>query len=428
MTPEKRPRVSIGLPVYNGEKFLGKAIESILAQTFQDFELIISDNASTDRTEEISRSYATRSQRIRYVRNMENIGAAMNFNQVFHLSSSEYFKWAAHDDLHEPDFLRKCVQALDRDPTVLLAYTRAVTIYGKGGVTREWGAGKDLGSDVPHKRFREAFAPRKDPLPLPIFGVIRANVLGKTRLFGRFPASDLVLLAELALYGSFCELPEVLFLQRNHEQRAGPQLASNPHRTVAWWDPLKAGRIIFPAWRMFSAHLSSVFRAPLNMRERSRCCVELAKWVKRNRQPLLGDIRIAGERLPVIGGAFKKYSMAVWVSRLRRAAKDIKALVPAESIIILVDQGSFGNAFFPGGRSIPFLERNGCYWGCPPDDDTAIREVERLRLAGADFIVFGWPAFWWLDHYAELSRYLRSRFRCSLENRQLVVFDMRAAG
>ena len=425
MTPEERPRVSIGLPVYNGENFLGEAVESILAQTFQDFELIISDNASTDKTEEISSTYAAKDTSIRYVRNSENIGGDFNFNQVFQLSSSEYFKWAAHDDLHKPDFLLKCVQALDRDPSIVLAYTRAITIYGEGRSTKDWGAGEDLGSNVPHERFREALAPRKDPLPLPIFGVVRTNVLRKTRLFGGFPFSDVALLAELALYGSFFEISEVLFLQRNHEHRAGPALAKNPHRTVAWWDPSKAGRIIFPAWRLFYAHMSSVFRAPLYMRERARCCVELAKWVNRNRQPLLRDIMNAGGRLPVIGGAFKKYPMVRWASRLRRAAKDIKALVPAESTIILVDQGAFGNELFPERQTIPFLERDGQYWGHPPDDDTAIREFSRLHQSGAEFMAFGWPAFWWLDYYAELNSHLRSKFRCVLENERLVVFDLR---
>ena len=425
MTSGKRPRVCIGLPVYNGEEFLGEAIESILAQTFQDFELIISDNASTDKTDEICRAYAALDTRIRYVRNSENIGGDFNFNQTFRLSSCEYFKWAAHDDLHEPEFLRKCVQALDRDSSVVLAYARAVTIHGRGRSTKDWGAGQDLGSDLPHKRFREALAPRKDSLPLPIFGVVRANVLGKTRLFGGFAASDIALLAELALYGKFREIPEVLFLQRNHEHRVGPQIARNPYENITWWGPLKAGKTVFPAWRMSHAHLSSVFRAPLNARERARCCVDLAKWLIRNSKHLLRDIRIAGERLPMIGWVFKKYSMAAWVNGLRRAAKDIKALIPAESTIILVDQASFGNTFYPEGRSIPFLERNGCYWGCPPDDDTAIREVERLRLVGANFIVFGWPAFWWLDHYIELHRYLRLKFPCTLENKRLVVFDMR---
>ena len=427
MTSEKRPRVSIGLPVYNGENFLGEEVESILAQTFQDFELIISDNASTDRTEEISRAFAAQDTRIRYVRNSENIGGDFNYNQTFQLSSSKYFKWAAHDDLHEPDFLLKCVQALDRDSSIVLAYTRAVTIYGEGRSTKDWGAGEDLGSDVPHERFREALAPRKTPFPLPIFGVVRANILRKTRLFGGFPASDVAFVAELALYGKFCEISEVLFLQRDHEHRVGPQLASQPHQIITWWDPLKAGKIIFPAWRMFYTHLSSVIRAPLDIYERVLCLVELAKWLRRNRQLLSGDLRIAGEHLPVIGGALKKYSAVVWVNNLRRAAKDIKSLVPAESTIILVDQGSLGDELFPEGRCIPFLERDGQYWGCPPDDDTAIQEFNRLHRSGAEFMVFAWPAFWWLDSYAELSNYLGSKFHCVLKNRRLIVFDLRSA-
>jgi glycosyltransferase involved in cell wall biosynthesis len=405
MNPGKNPRLCIGLPVYNGEKFLGEAVESILVQTFQDFELIISDNASTDRTEEISRAYAGQ-----------------------HLTSSEYFKWAAHDDLHEPDFLLKCVQILDRDPSIVLAYTRAFTIYGEGGRTKDWGAGQDLGSDIPHERFREALAPRNDPLPLPIFGVIRANTLRKTRLFGRFSASDLALLAELALYGSFYEIPEVLFLQRNHKHRVGPQLASNPHQTITLWDPLKAGKIVFPAWRMFYSHLSSVIRSPLDIYERVRCLVELAKWLRRNMQRLTGDLWIACEYLPVFGGALKKYSKVVWIKSLRRAAKNIKSLIPAGSTIILVDQGVTGGDLFPEGRCIPFLEHDGQYWGSPPDDDTAIRELNRLHQSGAEFIVFSWPAFWWLDHYVELHRYLRSKFPCVMENKRVVVFDMRDLG
>ncbi|MHC4488047.1 MAG: glycosyltransferase family 2 protein [Planctomycetota bacterium] len=428
MTPEKRPRVSIGLPVYNGEEFLGKAIESILAQTFQDFELIISDNASTDRTEEISRAYAAQDKRIRYLRNKKNLGVAVNFNQTFHLSSSEFFKWAAHDDLHEPDFLSKCIQALDRDPSVALAYTRAFTIYGEERGTKDWGAGEGLGSDVPHKRFEEALAPLEDPLPLPLLGVIRADILGKTRLLQRYPPSDLALLAELTLRGRFHEVPEVLFLQRNHEHRLGPQVGSNPHQTITLWDPLRAGKIVFPAWRMFYAYLSSVIRAPLDIYERVRCFVELAKWLRRNRQLLSGDLWIACEHLPVFGGALKKYTKVVWMKSLRRAAKDIKSLIPAESKIILVDEGSFGNALFPEEQTIPFLERDGQYWGCPPDDDTAIREFNRLQRSGAEFILFGWPAFWWLDHYVELHRYLRSKFPCRMKNKRVVVFDMRDKG
>ena len=108
-----KPRVSIGMPVFNGENYLAEALDSLLTQTFSDFELIISDNASTDKTEEICRAYAVRDQRIRYFRNQENLGASRNYNRVFELSSGEYFKWAAHDDLCAPEFLGRCVDVLD---------------------------------------------------------------------------------------------------------------------------------------------------------------------------------------------------------------------------------------------------------------------------------------------------------------------------
>jgi hypothetical protein len=111
--------------------------------------------------------------------------------------------------------------------------------------------------------------------------------------------------------------------------------------------------------------------------------------------------------------------------RLDLVAEDIAALVPSEEAFILVDQAEFGSKVSAGRQAIPFLERDGLYWGSPPDDRTAISELERLRRSGASFIVFGWPAFWWLDHYAGLRRYLHSNFPCVLENDRLVVFDLR---
>lgn len=109
------PRVSIGLPVYNGQQYLRQALDSLLAQTFHTFEVIISDNASNDATPEICRDYAACDPRIRYVRHDVNRGAAWNFNYVFGLARGVYFKWHAHDDMLEPTFLEQCVTILDHD-------------------------------------------------------------------------------------------------------------------------------------------------------------------------------------------------------------------------------------------------------------------------------------------------------------------------
>jgi hypothetical protein len=114
-----------------------------------------------------------------------------------------------------------------------------------------------------------------------------------------------------------------------------------------------------------------------------------------------------------------------WMSGLRLVPQYIAALVPQEETFIFVDQNRLGSEVTAGRRAIPFLERDGQCWGAPPDDETAIRELERLRRSGASFVVFAWPAFWWLDHYVGLHEYLRSKFRCVMENDFLVAFDLR---
>jgi Sulfotransferase domain len=114
-----------------------------------------------------------------------------------------------------------------------------------------------------------------------------------------------------------------------------------------------------------------------------------------------------------------------WISGLRLVPQHIAALVPQEETFIFVDQNRLGREVTAGRRAIPFLERDGRSWGAPPNDETAIRELERLHRSGASFIVFAWPAFWWLDHYAGLRDYLRSRFRCVMENELMVAFDLR---
>jgi glycosyltransferase involved in cell wall biosynthesis len=126
------PPVSIGLPVYNGEKYLSLALDSLLAQDYGDFELIIADNASTDRTAEICRQYADRDRRIRFARNDRNLGAVENFNNVFRLSSGEYFMWAAHDDLWHPSYISRCLGALRQDARVVLCAS-AVEFIGESG-------------------------------------------------------------------------------------------------------------------------------------------------------------------------------------------------------------------------------------------------------------------------------------------------------
>ena len=225
------PRLSIGLPVYNGERFLSQALECLLVQTFGDFEIVIGDNASTDRTQDICQDYVRRDPRIRYVRHQRNLGAVANFNRVFHLSAAPLFKWAAHDDLHRETYLESCVRLLDDHPDTVLAHSNTLLIDEnsepfpfdpsiechrdpKTGAP-ETVDGPEIGdSAIAVKRFWQVLTlARKGNHS---FGVIRREALRQTRLQANFVTSDRTLLAELALLGRFRSSPDRLFLKRLH--------------------------------------------------------------------------------------------------------------------------------------------------------------------------------------------------------------------
>lgn len=280
------PRVTIGLPVFNGEAFLAAAIGSLHAQTYADFELVIADNASTDRTEAICLEWAARDARIRYHRNPANVGAMRNFNRVFQLARGEYFKWAAHDDLHEPEYIERCVEVLDADPAVVLAYPRSRDIDESGATLRTVGTGLATDDARAARRFRAMIG--REHSCVAIFGLIRADVLRKTRLLSDYADCDRVLLSELVLAGRVREIPDVLFVHRQHRNRSVWQYRTRQTRG-AWFDPSRAGRPAFPYARQFRGYLGAIRRAPISARERCGCLRWMGEWVARNADGLWED-------------------------------------------------------------------------------------------------------------------------------------------
>jgi glycosyltransferase involved in cell wall biosynthesis len=279
-------RLTIGLPVYNGADYLREALDSLLCQTFRDFDLVISDNASTDATAAICREYQARDSRIRYLRHDVNCGAARNFNDIFVNSATEYFKWAAHDDLCEPTFLERCVAALDSLPEAVLAYTQARVIDGNG-FEIDPGDGYDptvtLGSADVRRRFRELICARHRCFA--IFGVIRASALRETTLFRSYSHSDRLLLGQLILQGRCAQIPEPLFVSRVHPQ-ASAQLFSRPAALLNWWDPKKRGRLLLPHWRVWAEYFHIVHRAALGPIQTVSLYIEVfrsfgARWWRR---------------------------------------------------------------------------------------------------------------------------------------------------
>lgn len=279
------------MPVYNGAKYLRSAIDSILAQTFTDFELIISDNASTDETQAICEEFRDRDARIRYVRNERNMGASWNFNRVYAMSRAPYFKQAAHDDLCEPTFLERCVEVLDADPSVEMVYPRTILIDGNGAEIERFSDTLDLQEARPHERFQHFHHVFGEwSICHPIFGVMRVAPVRDREILPRFIASDMVLLAELSLHGKIVELPEYLFKLRWHA--GASTVANKPYTSRAlWFDPSLADSISIPLTRFrwlyeYARMVAAVKMTPF---ERLRCYQQMPRWIYRNRVLLFND-------------------------------------------------------------------------------------------------------------------------------------------
>ena len=272
------PRVSIGLPVFNGERFIEAAIRSVLESTFHDWELIISDNASSDRTEAIARSFAEADPRIRYERNATNIGALPNFNRLIDRSRGEYFKWLAYDDLCGPELLARCVEVLDEDPTTVLCNGRFREIDGHGDWIRDQLYTIDMTSSQPHRRLGELM--RTDAGHPILYGLIRTEVLRRTHLLAPYHGSDRALLAELALFGRIREIPEILWSSREH-----PERSLYVRTSVAGWE--QPGHHLPTHIAIALNMIRIIGSAPLSRGDRIRSGIVLAASVVRRSAQLL---------------------------------------------------------------------------------------------------------------------------------------------
>jgi glycosyltransferase involved in cell wall biosynthesis len=303
------PILSIGMPVYNGEAFIREALDSLLSQTFGNFELIISDNASTDKTADIYQDYAARDRRIRYYRNQENIGAAPNFNRAFELSKSQYFLWFAHDDTCAPTYLERCLDVLENDPSVVLCHAQLQFVNEQGSILQE---GDALYQKFPRvKRYHDRMARKLNTDSFQtkerfrarirsgfncyaIFGVMRSDILRKTPLIGGYSASDDALLARLSLYGRFYEIPERLFFSRQHLQQSGMfALAEDgklSHQNYSqWFDANGKHHFVSIYWKLFQEHASSIAEVPLKRSEKIGCYTTLLDWLWRKRRRIFKD-------------------------------------------------------------------------------------------------------------------------------------------
>ena len=274
---DSSPRLTVGLPVYNGENFLAESIEALLGQKYEDFELIISDNASTDSTAEICERYLKEDSRVRYFRQPRNIGCAPNHNFLVEQARGELFKWASNDDLYARDLLERCVAALDDDPGIVLAHSWTAMIDSSSTVTEKVEYGLDTASPSAPARFRSMLF---DDGGDDDGGVMRISMLRKIAPLDSYQHSDRTNVAEMSLWGRFYQVLEWLYFRRDHSDRA---LRANP--TVRSWctnlDPRRADRFRHPLIRLYGeyiwGYISAIQRAPLSPADRRACYRHLAE-------------------------------------------------------------------------------------------------------------------------------------------------------
>jgi len=270
----RKPTLSVGLPVYNGERYLARAIDSLLNQDFEDFELIISDNGSSDRTEAICREAAARDPRVCYFRSEQNRGATWNFRRVFELSQGEFFKYAAYDDECYPTMLRRCMEAMvEGGPDVALVYARSETIDEDSAViplagSPRWDSIATGANRVCIRLWHVLWFVLHGQAS---YGVIRSSFLRRTRPYGTV-AADWVIVAQLAMLGKIIEIPEVLFRLRQHAANTFNG-KNTPLDVLRWHNPKasKFERLLPFRVAIVLEYLKSIVYLPLSQTDKMLC-------------------------------------------------------------------------------------------------------------------------------------------------------------
>lgn len=289
------PRLTIGLPVYNGENFLAESIEALLGQTYGDFELVISDNASADSTPDICRGYAKQDPRIRYIRLPRNIGLMPNHKFVVRQAQGELFKMASHDDLYARDLLKRCVSALDEHPEAAVAHCWEAIIDHSGTVTKL--LDYSVTADAPRApdRFRSLLFDGWDDYT---YGVMRTKILLRTHLHGSHHFADRTINTELCLHGPFYMVPEWLYFRRDHMERTEPYTVRS---RCAYLDPRRENKLRNPAIRLYGeyiwAYVAAIRSAPISAAEKRECYRHLTRWLGRRFMPMVKR-SLSGGALP----------------------------------------------------------------------------------------------------------------------------------
>ena len=395
-------KVTVALTTYNRSQLLKLSLASVLAQDYPDFRVMVLDNASTDDTETVVRSLAEDDDRVTYIRNETNIGDLGNWNLAIELNTSPYLTILSDDDLMLPELISESVRALDEHPQVGFSFAMVRLIDAAGNSLDLQHTGKISEGLLKGLDFLEQTISWQG---CPVYTsslFFRASALA---VVGQFDSPHSKHTFDLTTIYRLAAKFDIFFLARELAQVR-----------------LHSGQITETDWR-FDRNgpigvIAEITDAVAYLLQSDRARDEnYRQWL--------------AERFLALHARQSEYTqMALphmqqtWEERLQLASQEIARLIPPEEAYILVDDGQWQGEAIASAPAIPFLEKDGQYWGAPADDATAIQELERLQSKGVQFIVFGWSAFWWFDYYSELERYLRSHCRCVLKNTRLVVYGL----
>lgn len=392
-------KVTVAIPTYNRAELLRGCIESILGQDYQDLNLLVLDNASDDDTEEVVRSLAKQDQRIAYIRQETNLGFVRNWISTIELNKSQYLTIVPDDDLLLPGFISESVQALDKHPSAGFSLALPSFIDKNGAILNQ----KHDAGDMP------------DGL---INGLDYIDLCIAWRGSSIYPATTMMRAAALAEVGSFDSPHSWNTIDSNLSFRLASRFDIVFLRQELAQIRVHPGQLSDNPWQRFAVMAESIDAiAYLLKSERAADPVYRQELAERL-------LAINARKSESIHHLVPKLYWS-WTERLDLAIHELKALIPPGDTFILVDQDQWGGQILADRHAIPFIERDGQYWGPPADDETAIEELERSRQSKASFIVFGWTAFWWLYNYQKLHSYIISNFPCVLKNSRLVAFDLR---
>ncbi len=395
-------RVTVVIRTYNRADYLSACIQSVLQQSFTDFKLVVLDSASSDETPDVVRRF--RDERLNYIRHSENLGLFGNWERSLQYATSHYLCILADDDLWESDFLWESIQALDENEDAVLSVAQSGRINHlgeyQGVLASSIPAGVVAGMD-----YVQSVAMSQD------WQIHPSAVMFRSKVFAEFSFDDIIhskqlfevtFFMRLLANRFFAFLPETLAMVRHHPG----QMRQYEFRMLEG-----TRELVMTGERIEAVSLLMASDRVTDETYRLRLATTLAA--------------LNEQRSEIARGLVPNIDLPL-VERVKLAEVEISDVIPTGANLVAVDANLWTPGNLSGRTTLPFLEDGGKWFGYPRDSQNAISELERMRLEGAGFIVFAWPAFWWLTYYKGFGKYLRSHFHCVLSNKRLQIFDLRS--